>query len=94
MAAWTIKGQSLVEDIGSVPRRSGSVWVDPSRQPKAIDVHFTKGDGGGQIGMLHGLYEVEWDKLAVCLVSYETRPTEFASEVGSKNVLIIFNRKK
>ena len=84
----------MVEDIGGIPRRSGAVWVDPSANPKAFDVHFTKSDGGGQTGMFRGIYELDGDKLAVCLGSDETRPSELASTPGSKNVLMIFNRRK
>jgi hypothetical protein len=44
--------------------------------------------------MFRGIYELDGDKLAVCLGSDETRPSELASTPGSKNVLMIFSRKK
>jgi uncharacterized protein (TIGR03067 family) len=91
-ATWQFKGETVVETIG-VPRRSGTVKVEPGKNPKEIDVNFTKSNGG-QTGLFRGVYELDGDKLTLCLGTGGNRPEKLESTAESKSMLIVFQRAK
>ena len=91
-AVWQFKGETVVETIG-VPRRSGTLKVEPGKSPKEIDVNFTKSNGG-MTGLFRGVYELEGDKLTVCLGTDGKRPEKLESPAESKTMLIVFQRGK
>ncbi len=92
-ATWIIKDDSILETIG-LPRRSGKVQIDATKQPGEIDVNFTKSDGGGQIAKYLGVYKLDGDKLSLSLGTGGNRPTEFSSTKDSKTMLIELHRSK
>ena len=91
-AVWEFKGETVTETIG-VPRRSGTVKVEPGKSPREIDVNFTKGMGG-MTGLFRGVYELEGDRLTLCLGTDGKRPEKLASPAESKTLLIVFQRSK
>lgn len=91
-ATWEFKGEAVTETIG-VPRRSGTVKVELGKNPKEIDVNFTKGMGG-MTGLFRGVYELDGDKLTMCLGTDGKRPEKLESPAESKSMLIVFQRSK
>jgi uncharacterized protein (TIGR03067 family) len=94
VAYWVFKDNTVAEHLDSnVLRCVGIVAVDPTKSPKTIDINFVRGTEA-RIGMFQGIYELDGDTLKVCLGTEKGRPTEMASAEGSKNLLIVFKRKK
>ncbi len=91
--------QRIVEGDHVVWKRSGKsfagtkIVLDPTREPKAIDVIP---DGGpNRDKRVLGIYKVEKDKLTICMASPENpRPKEFKAEKGSGCTLRTFIREK
>jgi uncharacterized protein (TIGR03067 family) len=91
-AVWEFKGEAVTETIG-VPRRSGTVKVELSKSPKEIDINFTK-SMGGMTGLFRGVYELDGDKLTMCLGTDGKRAEKLESPADSKTMLIVFQRRK
>jgi uncharacterized protein (TIGR03067 family) len=72
----------------------GTVYIDPSRKPKAIDAYPTKPEGK----VLKGIYEIgEDDTIRACFThpgSDGVRPTEFSTTKGTGHVLQVCKRAK
>ena len=68
----------------------GTAVIDPNRKPKTIDYTFTGGDSPG--AKFIAIYELDEDLFKHCGVLKGTRPTEFSSKPGSKQILTIFRR--
>lgn len=79
----TVKqGELLKED-------EATIKLDPTKQPKTIDVTKTVGDGKGQ--KLQGIYELNDDTLRICYqAGGNNRPTEFSD----KAIVITMKRVK
>jgi uncharacterized protein (TIGR03067 family) len=72
---------------------TGTFKVDPSKNPKTMDVHFDTGPEKGNTFL--GIYEFVDGKLRVCLnLRVKPRPTEFAAKPGSGRVLETLERQK
>jgi uncharacterized protein (TIGR03067 family) len=70
---------------------SGTLKIDPAKNPKTIDATRTEGPDAGQ-AML-GIYEIEGNRQKVCFAPPgKTRPTEFASKPGTGHVLTIWQK--
>jgi uncharacterized protein (TIGR03067 family) len=69
------------------------ITLDPSRDPKAIDVIP---DGGpNRDERVLGIYKLEGDRLTICMAAPgKPRPTEFKAEKGSGWILRKFAREK
>jgi RNA polymerase sigma factor (sigma-70 family) len=74
---------------------TGSVKLDPTKQPKAIDLNLTPyGGPADQVLTSPGIYKLEGDKLTICYAPHldagQLRPTEFetAKEGGRLWVLV------
>ena len=66
----------------------GSVKLDPTQKPKAIDL-----DVNGRT--LKGIYELDGDTLKMCYdLMHEERPTEFVSKPDSGLIVIVHKREK
>ena len=74
--------------------RHGIVTINPARSPKAVNTWDLDGPFADRTN--RGIYELEGDKLKVCfaLDPDGDRPTEFASEPGSKRLYLIYERRK
>jgi uncharacterized protein (TIGR03067 family) len=88
-----------VEKDHVVWRRDGKsfagtrIELDPSRDPKAIDVIPDGGKDRGE--RVLGIYKLEKDRLTICMASPgQPRPREFKAEKGSGCTLRTFIREK
>jgi uncharacterized protein (TIGR03067 family) len=72
---------------------AGTVKLDPTTKPRAIDVTFTAGEHRGKTGL--GIYEIDGETFRVCCARPgDGRPADFFAKVGSGRTLIVFKRKK
>ena len=77
------------------PLYAGTVRVDPSAQPAAIDFEHTAGALKGKVRQ--GIYALDGDTLTVCdnaLHLDKGRPAAFEATRGSGYVLITFKRAR
>ena len=71
----------------------GTVKLDPTKKPKAIDVTFIEGERKGQ--RVLGIYEIEGDAFRVCVAPPgDERPSEFSAKAGSGRILVAYKREK
>ena len=71
----------------------GTVKLDPTKEPKAIDVTFTGGERKGK--KVLGIYEIEDDTFRVCVARPgDERPAEFSAKAGSGHILVVYVRQK
>jgi uncharacterized protein (TIGR03067 family) len=71
----------------------GTVKLDPTQKPKAIDVTFIGGERKGQ--MILGIYEIDADAFRVCVARPgDERPADFSAKSGSGRTLIVYKREK
>ena len=71
----------------------GTVKLDPTKKPKAIDVTFTEGERKGKTVL--GIYEIDSDAFRVCVANPgDERPAEFSAKAGSGHILIVYKRDK
>ena len=71
----------------------GTVKLDPTKKPKAIDITFTAGERKGQ--MVLGIYEIEGDTFRVCVARPgDERPADFSAKAGSGRTLVAYQREK
>jgi uncharacterized protein (TIGR03067 family) len=69
------------------------IELDPSRDPKAIDVIPDGGKDRGE--RVLGIYKLEKDRLTICMAAPgRPRPTEFEAEKGSGCTLRTFIREE
>jgi len=72
---------------------AGITKLDPSTQPKSMDVILTEGEHKGKT--LLGIYEIDGDSFRVCHARPgDKRPTEFSADPGSGRTLIVYKREK
>jgi uncharacterized protein (TIGR03067 family) len=74
-------------------KSKGTSTVDPTKNPKAIDITPSI---GGDKGMRYlGIYELGENSRKVCIAQPgKDRPTEFSSTPGSGHILVTFERVK
>ncbi len=71
---------------------SGTSTIDPLATPAEIDIEITAGDGTGST--IAGIYEIGENRRRLCFRGAgEWRPKQFATEPGSKAVLVTFERE-
>jgi uncharacterized protein (TIGR03067 family) len=71
----------------------GNVKLDPTKNPKTIEIAFTEGDRKGKTVL--GIYELGSDAFRVCLAAPgDERPAEFSAKAGSGRTLIVYKREK
>ena len=98
--------EALVRSITRIVEKDHVVWkrdgksfagtkieLDPSRDPKTIDVIPDGGKDRGE--RVLGIYKLEDDQLTICMAAPgKPRPTEFKAEKGSGCTLRTFTRAK
>jgi uncharacterized protein (TIGR03067 family) len=92
------KGMTYVYKDGKAtqktPRgeRTSTYKIDTSKTPATIDMTGQGGQGAGQTRK--GIFEVKGDELKICLAFMPDaeRPTKFASEAGSGNILLVLKK--
>jgi uncharacterized protein (TIGR03067 family) len=66
--------------------------LDPSKKPKHMDITANE---GGKEQLLKGIYALDGDDLKVCFAAPgEKRPTEFKTQGGSSEQLVVMKRDK
>jgi uncharacterized protein (TIGR03067 family) len=71
----------------------GTFTIDPSKNPKSIDMKFTEGPEKGNTS--YGIYEIKDDDFKLCLtLTGKNRPTEFAAKAKSGHGLEVLKREK
>src|SRR5262249_42478374 len=69
-------------------RAKGTFTIDPTKNPKWIDVKLPAGDSTG-------IYELKGDRLRVCWASPgEKRPAEFKTKEGIQQAIVTYERIK
>ena len=71
----------------------GTVKLDPSAKPKALDITGTEGPNKDK--KILAIYERNGDRLRVCYdLGGKSRPTEFKTETGTQLFLVTYKREK
>jgi len=71
----------------------GTFRLDPTKEPKAIDMTPAFGPNKGKTVL--GIYEIEGDDLKICVaMPGKERPTEFTTKSGSGHALDVYRREK
>jgi uncharacterized protein (TIGR03067 family) len=88
----TIKGDKFTfESPGD--KMEGTIKVDPSKKPKALDVEGK--NSSGETIKSAGIYELDKDSMKVCYRLNSTdRPKEFKTGPDSDDFLVIYQREK
>jgi uncharacterized protein (TIGR03067 family) len=73
----------------------GTLQIDPSKQPKTIDMKVTKGDGKGKGRVVECIYQLEKDHLLLCTaLPGKSRPEKFVSMAGSALTKLVREKKE
>jgi uncharacterized protein (TIGR03067 family) len=71
----------------------GTVKLNPSAKPKAMDITGTAGPNKGKT--ILAIYERKGDTLRVCYdLGGKSRPTEFKTKAGTQLFLVTYKREK
>jgi uncharacterized protein (TIGR03067 family) len=93
----TFKGDTFTITRGDELFVKGTVALDPSQSPKAIDMKITEArreeDKGKEV---HGIYELDKGTLRWCTAEpgNKDRPKEFATKEGTRLMLITLKKEK
>ena len=74
--------------VGEKVVAEGEFRIDPSKSPTAVDIKLKQGE------LMIGIMEIQGDMLTYCWGQGQDRPTKFAAEKGSKQILEKFKRVK
>ena len=81
-----MKGENRIVQSGDMIHAQSRYRIDPSTQPRAIDIVLTDSAMRGQTML--GIYEIKDDRLRLCLAPPGSeRPCEFTAKAGSGHVL-------
>ncbi len=87
-----IDGERYTVTVGDQIDR-GTVKLDSSAKPKALDITGTEGPNKGKT--IPAIYERDGDTLRVCYdLSGQSRPKEFKTTEGSLLFLVTYQREK
>jgi uncharacterized protein (TIGR03067 family) len=86
-------GDKFEAKKGGMTLTKGTVKIDPTKKPKAVDVQLSQSDGGEVT--LKGIYELDGDTMKTCLAPPDhDRPTDFTSKEGSGLMSYVWKRAK
>ena len=89
----TFEGDKHTVKKGDEVLQAGTMKLDLSKSPKAIDVTITQGPEKGAVML--GIYELSGDTLKVCFdAEGKKRPTQFKTAPGSETFVIVHKRIK
>jgi uncharacterized protein (TIGR03067 family) len=87
----TVKGQEVTLFQFDKPLGNGTLKLDASQTPRAIDEQSARKDSKPRLG----IYEFEGNRLRICMAAPgAARPKEFASKPGSESSLTVWERQK
>ena len=87
----TIQGDKFVLRKDAVIISEGTMMLDPTKKPKAIDETITTGPNKGKV--FSAIYEVDDDQHKICFAAAgKERPTAFSSSSGQ--LLQVWKREK
>lgn len=87
-----MKGDEYAVKSGG-PDDTGTVKLDPSKQPKELDVVGVEGPNKGKT--FPAIYDLDGDTLKVCYdLGGKKRPAEFKAAPGTKQFMAVYTRKK
>ncbi|HVS39169.1 MAG TPA: TIGR03067 domain-containing protein [Gemmataceae bacterium] len=88
----TLEDGKYTVTVGKSPDQ-GTVKLDPSAKPKAMDITGTEGPNKGKTFL--AIYESDGDTLKICYdLSGKGRPTEFKTTEGTQLFLVTYKREK
>lgn len=88
----TLANDTYAVKVGDAEDK-GTITLDPSKSPKAMDVTGTEGANRGKTYPC--AYELKDDTLTVCYgLDFKTRPTELKTGKDAQRMLIVYKRKK
>lgn len=88
----TLKDNKYTVAVGKIPDQ-GTVKLDPSAKPKAMDITGTEGPNKGKTFL--AIYQLDGDTLKICYdLSGKGRPTEFKTTEGTSLFLVTYKRGK
>jgi uncharacterized protein (TIGR03067 family) len=87
-----LKGNEYTVLIGE-KKDQGTVKLDTSKMPRAMDVTGTQGPNQGKT--YRAIYEITKDGLKICYdLSGKDRPAEFATRANTELFLVTYTREK
>jgi uncharacterized protein (TIGR03067 family) len=89
----TFKGDQFLfpDESGVATSKKGTIKIDPSKKPKAMDAIDDGPDGKTSLG----IYAIDGDDYKVCFAPPgKERPAEFGSKPGSGNIYQVWKRAK
>jgi uncharacterized protein (TIGR03067 family) len=88
------QGKKFIIKNGDKVRVESTFTLDPAKKPKTIDFQISKGPGRDKT--LYGIYDLDGDKLKLCLNEGQRggRPTEFATPPNTRVSLVVMERVK
>ncbi len=88
----TITGENFTFDNGE-DTHGGRYKVDPTQDPKELDIVITRGDEKGKVYLVS--YKFEGDRMIQCMeLSNQRRPREFTGKAGSGCALEVWQRQQ
>src|SRR5262249_9675392 len=88
----TLKDDKYTVTVGKNPDQ-GTVKLDPSAKPKAMDITGTEGPNKGK--KIPAIYELNGDTLKICYdLSGKSRPMGFKTTEGTQLFLVTYKRQK
>ncbi len=90
----TITGDKYVIKSGDNVVAAGTMKLDPSKNPKAVDITYTDGPDKGKT--FKGIYQIDGDTSKFCRAGApdQERPTEFKTKEGSGGFIVMYKRLK
>jgi uncharacterized protein (TIGR03067 family) len=83
-------GNAFTAYTGDRPERTIAFTLDPSTNPKRIEL-----DRGGKDGKAYGIYQLDKDELKLCYAEPGAeRPKAFESKAATKVFLVVLKRAK
>lgn len=92
-----IEGDMLTSKRGDELDFKGRITLDPSKNPKTLDMELAEDAHGYKKGEIsQGIYMIEGDTLKWCNAApgADDRPEKFSNNVEKNHILLVFKREK
>lgn len=93
-ASFSVKGKKYEQWEGDNLVEAGTQDLDPSKDPKHMDVTVTEGETKGKKQL--AIYKIEDDVITMCFADHgsKERPTKFSTSEGGGFIMIKMKKKK